>query len=458
MDNSKTCKRVKFFSLGLAVFLCSSLEVRALEPDSKESAPELENLEAKVDALASDLANLREGLSIPEKDEFLSTFGMGPAASKIYGKESGLSMGGYGEFYFGHYLGEADSQSDPGGNRKVHRGDIYRFVTYLGYKFTDWLVMNSEIECEHSTTGKNKENGETGTVSVEFVYLDFLVSKYANFRTGLILVPMGITNEMHEPTTYSGNMRPEIERRIIPSTWRQAGLGVFGEIPFGFSYKAYLLSGLTAKGFDSKGIRGGRQKGNHFVWEDKAFVLRLDWSYSDLVNLGVSYYQGGADHDPSGSAETSNSIIEGHAQFRFKGLELRALWAHSWISGAAVLDDPATEEDESNVVPTSQYGYYLEGSYDFLPLLIAGTNQSFGPFLRFERLNLNHKMKAGQESDPKLDSAEVVSGLSWKPHPQVVVKGEYSYKLNLGKHDDASGQEVDNAPVQEIRLGAGFIF
>lgn len=398
--------------------------------------------DARIEALASELARMRESLSIPEDDAKRSQFGLGPAASKVYSSTGGVSIGGYGQFNMGHSLGADDE-------RAPHSGDVHRFILYVGHKFSDRVVMNSELEFEHGTTGSNKANGESGSVSVEFVYLDFLLSQYVNIRTGLLLMPMGIYNEMHEPTTYNANLRPETEKRIIPSTWREAGVGLFGEVGGGLSYKLYVVNGLAGVGFDNKGVRGGRQKGNHFVWEDKGVALALDWKWGDAVNLGASAYTGGADHDPTGTAEVSNTVFEGHGIFRLAGAELRALYARGQIDGA---DEVGALQGAADPVPVpeAQTGFYVEVAYDVLPVLADGLpQQSLSPYLRFEKLNLNAEVADTFEADDKLDTTEITGGVAYKPHPDVVVKGEFHQK---------SDSNDDSPDVKGLRFGAGFIF
>lgn len=427
-----------------------------------------DELEQKVDALAADLTDLKERIAIPETDALKSRFGLGPAASKVYGVDRGLSIGGYGEFYLGHYLGDRDNPLDREAERPQHRGDIYRFILYTGYKFNDWIVMNTEVELEHSTTGSNPENGESGSVSVEFLYLDLLLSKYASVRGGLMLVPMGIINEMHEPTTYNGNFRPETERRIIPSTWREPGIGLFGTIPGGFEYNLYFISGLSAEGFDEKGVRGGRQKGNHFAWEDKAGTASLKWHFRDYVTLGSSFYYGGADQDPHRDDTVRLWIVEGHAIFRYAGAELRGLFTTNDIDGAAKNDirtpeqqDPASDdyvpEPIPKVVPTRQIGWYVEGSYDVFAQVERITHV-LAPFVRYEALELNDRMYADQAKKGSLDTSEVTAGLGYKPHPQVVIKAELAHRTSDGTHENEDGETLSDPPRQEIRMGAGFIF
>jgi hypothetical protein len=386
--------------------------------------------DARIEALTSDITRLKESMVIPETEAMRSRFGLGPAASKVYGRPVGLSLGGYGEFYLGHALGDDET-------RKAHSGDIYRFITYVGYKFSEKIVMNTEIEFEHATTGTNPANDESGSVSVEFSYLDFLISPYLNLRAGLLLMPVGLTNEMHEPITYRGNIRPTLERQIIPTTWREAGIGLHGETEFGLSYKAYLVSGLSAAGFGDTGVRGGRQSGNHFVWEDKAFVLRADYGWDDKLLIGGSFYMGGADQDPTGDAEVKHTLFEGHALARFGGAEVRAVFARGATEGAA------------EAVPEATQGFYVEGMYDIMPHLSAGTTMGLRPFLRLEKLNLNEKMADGVEAAEKHDIAKITGGVEFLPVSDVVIKAEY---------DRQTTADSDADPVQEIRLGAGFVF
>jgi hypothetical protein len=386
--------------------------------------------DARIEALTSDITRLKEAMVIPETEAMRSRFGLGPAASKVYGRPVGLSLGGYGEFYLGHALGDDET-------RKPHSGDIYRFITYVGYKFSEKVVMNTEIEFEHATTSANPANEETGSVSVEFSYLDFLISPYLNLRAGLMLMPVGLTNEMHEPTTYRGNFRPTLERQVIPTTWREAGVGLHGETEFGLSYKAYLVSGLSAAGFGDTGVRGGRQSGNHFVWEDKAFVLRADYSYDDILLVGGSFYRGGADQDPTSTAEVTHTLFEGHALARFGGAEVRAVFARGMTDGAA------------DTVPEATQGFYVEGMYDIMPHVSAGSTMALRPFVRMEKLNLNEKMADGVDAAEKQDISKITGGVEFLPVSDVVIKAEYDRQTTAD--DDAD-------PVQEIRLGAGFVF
>ena len=405
-------------------------------PAAAQEGPSTEELDAKVDALASELNRLRESLSVPEEEARKSRFGLGPAASKVYDND-GLSIGGYGELFFGHYFGDDAT-------RPAHRGDVYRFIAYFGYKFDDLVVFNTEVEFEH-----------IDQAVVEFMYVDLLLSEHVNLRTGLMLMPMGIVNEMHEPTTFRGNFRPETERTVIPSTWREVGVGLLGSAG-GFDYKLYLVSGLRADGFDLGGVAGGKQRGKLFVWEDKAAVARLGWSDGEMLDVGASAYYGGADQDPTEATEVTHLVYEAHFILRVMGAEIRGLFAEGRtdgdVGGSGLPDDPATAVDESAgpfpVTPTVQRGWYVEGSYDLGPVL-GFERAGLSPFFRFERLDLNVEVPAGYVIDAARNTTRLIAGLEYKPHPDVVFKGEYDHGQS-----DVEGAD----PVQELRLGVGFIF
>ena len=156
-------------------------------PDASDDPPSNAEVEQKVNVLARELDRLKRAVAVPEDKELKSVYGMGPAASKVYLRDRGLSLGGYGEANFSAIV------SDKEGRDNI--ADALRAVIYLGYKFNDWIVLNSEYEFEHGTTGSG------GSASVEFMTLDFLLHDAVNVKVGLLLTPMGFINEIHEPTS-----------------------------------------------------------------------------------------------------------------------------------------------------------------------------------------------------------------------------------------------------------------
>jgi hypothetical protein len=317
----------------------------------------LTDLESRLEVLTEEVRHLKERLALPETDEELASFhGMGPAASKVYSKTSGLSLGGYGEFFF--------AAPTRGSESFTRTADLMRFITYVGYKFSEKVLMNTEIEFEHATTSANLA-GNSGSVSLEFSYLDLLLTKEFNFRAGNLLVPLGFVNEIHEPPFYRGNVRPAVETRIIPTTWRELGAGLHGELTEGLSYRLYAMNGLDARGLDETGVRGARQKGNRALWEDVAGTLAVDFDRG-LVRAGAGVFIGRAGQGQrfDGVAISPlTTVAEGHVELRRGRFEGRALAAFTDITEAGALSVGLSNPGDPVVIPDSQLGWYVESAW-----------------------------------------------------------------------------------------------
>ncbi|MGH7898086.1 MAG: hypothetical protein ACREQQ_09045 [Candidatus Binatia bacterium] len=401
----------------------------------------------RQDILAEEVRRLREALVIPETRELKSHYGLGPAASKVYGIERGLSIGGYGEANYRAAVGDEGSTRD--------EFDFIRFVLYFGYKYNDWIVLNSEIELEHAFT-KSTVSSEAGEVALEFATLDFLLHSAANARVGLLLVPMGFINEIHEPPFYHGNVRPLVETDIIPSTWRANGFGLFGVPIAGLQYRTYGLTGLNAKGFRAANVRDARQRGNREIAEDFAWVGRVDYAPLLGTLIGGSIYLGDSGQDQEFAGEKPGvftRIFEGHAQFRMYGLEARALGAILEIDDADALSRARSEggTPEMPVTPETvgerMVGYYFEVAYDVLPLLVPDTTHYLAPWFRYSKVDTHDSVPSGFPRDPKRDREVIEVGLSYKPIPQVVFKLDY-------RNQDSDGGDLTD----ELRVGGGFVF
>jgi hypothetical protein len=413
--------------------------LEAERPAQVAGEPSAGETDRKVGVLAEELAALKDAIVVPETTELTSAHGLGPAASKVYQVDRGLSIGGYGEGFF------SETVSDTRGSRDT--ADALRLVLYTGYKFSDRILFNSEIEFEHATTSSTVTSGE-GSVSVELAYLDFLLHQMANVRTGLVLVPMGFINEIHEPVFFHGNNRPEVERRIIPSTWRELGAGVFGNLHEDLEYRAYLTTSLNAKGFSSSGIRGGRQSGNRASGENLAMTGRVDWtpSVAPGLLLGGSAFVGETGQNQSFAGSEVDALLtlwDLHAQYRWRGLELRALAAFGSVGNAETIS-----RDVRSTVGDRQDGHYYEVAYDVMPHVFPDADtQYLAPFFRYENFDTNASVPDGFVRDRTKDTELYTVGLTYKPIPQVALKLDYrNFELARGEATD------------EVTIGAGFVF
>lgn len=391
-------------------------------------------LDRKTTVLAEEVEKIRTEMFIPDDIEYKSAYGLGPAASKVYQVGKGLSIGGYGEF---NYQSIVNDQK----NNQSDNADYERLVLYAGYKFTDNILFNSEIEFEHASTGTG------GSVSVEFAAVDFLLDPMANIRAGMVLMPMGFINQIHEPPFFFGNNRPEVERTIIPSTWREIGVGAFGELMPGLTYTTYVVNGMNAKEFGSSGIRGGRQKGGKAKAEDLAFVGRMEYEPTQFQGLtvGASAYLGnsGQNQDFNGQqVDAFTQLYEAHLQWKYRGLEFRTLGSWGHIDDAAVLS-----ADASEVVGEENYGWYAEVGYDIMPHMFPETAQYLAPFFRYERLDTVASAPSGFTDDLMQDKEIIQVGLQYKPIPNVVIKADY-------RNFDSKGGDLPD----DFNLGLGFIF
>lgn len=405
------------------------------EPGSEGIAGRVAEIERRIEVLAGEIERLKLGETAAEADQ--PQFGMGPAASKIYRTDEGISIGGYGELLYQSF----DSRRDDGApSGAVDNADFLRAVFYFGYKFSDRLLLNTEIEYEHASTG------EGGEVSVEFAYLDYMWKPQANLRAGLLLVPMGFLNELHEPIVFLGSKRPDVERVLLPTTWRENGFGLWGDAG-PFTYRTYIVNGLDASGFAAAGLRGGRQKGAQAKAEDFAWVGRLDYVGTFGLLVGASAYVGDSGQGIRSAGReigVATTIFEGHAGWRFKGFQARALWVQAEVDDAAALN-AALGLTGNRSVGEELSGYYLEAGYDVLAG--RGSQRQLIPFARLEAFDTQDKVPAGFLRDPTRDVESLTVGLSFKPIDRWVLKIDYQ------DYDNGAGTAVD-----QINVAMGYVF
>ncbi len=392
-------------------------DLNALKARVEELESRMKEEQEKTTVLADEVAETKVRRLVPEKKELKSEYGFGPSASSVYRVDQGISLAGYGELYYQDFVRNAGTNRD--------RADALRAVGYAGYRFNDWILMNSEIEFEHGST-ESGASGEEGSVSVEFSYLDMFLAREANIRAGLVLIPMGFINEIHEPAYFHGVQRPELERTLIPTTWREVGLGAFGKVGSEFEYRTYLVNGMRASGFTPSGIRGGRQSGIEAIAEDVAWVGRADYTPGSAIPgllVGTSWYIGNSGQDDvfAGTAPSVRTMmLEGHAQYRVSSLELRALGV--WT---ALDDTQALSQALGQTIGDRQNGWYLEAAYDVLPLFGDTRGHYLAPFVRYESIDTQASVPSGFVRDLAQRRAIRSLGLTYKPISQVAIKAEY---------------------------------
>lgn len=403
----------------------------------------IEELERTVQVLADELERTRMEVAVPEEPELKSAYGMGPAASKVYGLLRGLSIGGYGDAYYRNFITNQTTEVDASTGavsvvNERDRTNFERAVLYVGYKFSDSILFNSEIEVE-----------DTDEISLEFATLDFMWKDWANLKTGKMLIPVGWLNEYHEPTTYYGVNRPDTERFIIPTTWSENGVGLFGNLGEMFHYKLYGVNGLDAAGFSTAGIRAGRQNGADALAEDLAFVGRFDFNPLEELTLGASVYVGNSGQNQDVAAgplpQALTTLFDAHAQYQYRGLHLRGLFAMLFLDDAGDLTE-TLDPGASYAIASQMLGGYAEVAYDVWQWF-GGEDRSLSPFYRFEYYDTQWQVPSGFGRDETKRVFSHTLGVQFKPIPQVVLKADY-------RNRDPRDGKIAN----EINLGIGYIF
>lgn len=432
----------------LAAALAAAVLLAAPAIADEASSAKLTELETKVDVLTQEIENLKLG-EAAAPPELKAENGSGPAASKIYAAQPDkLSIGGYGEFVYVAPSSRAQN-GDPSGLKK--QADLRRGVFYFGYKFNDWLLFNSELEFEHASSGTGDET--RGEVELEQAYIEARPWKAFGARAGHVIVPLGIVNEVHEPTAFNGVNRPNVETFIIPSTWHENGVGVFGDIG-PVSYRTYALASLTAvassdpkaDGFSAgSGIREGSTEGTNSPADDLAWASRVDVTPIAGAKLGAGLYLDKADH---GAVQSSFPVTlwETHAEFQYRGASVKGLYTEGRVGNVDRLN-AAQGFAGNQSVGSRMFGGYAEAAFDVLTLVRDPRGQSLSPFFRYERYDTQWKVPAGFSKDPANSRVEYTVGLTYKPIAKVVLKADQQWKLNQAR-----------TGVNQWNLGVGYIF
>ena len=353
---------------------------------------------------------------------------MGPAAAKIYSARPGVSIGGYGEALYQNFAAKNQSREP---SRQDDQVTLLRAVVYLGYKFDDHFVLNTEIEYENAVVASDKG----GEAEVEFAYIDYMHSRPIQRAGGPRADPDGSRQHAARADELPGRLRPDVEERIIPSTWRELGFGFYGEAG-PVSYHAYLVNGLNAAGYAAdEGIREGRQEGSEALARNWAFTGRLDYTGTPGLLLGASVFSGKAGQGrvtPSGrEVGASTTVWDAHADWRWRGVWLRGLYAASTVGDAALVNElNGFEGDES--VGSRQKGWSMQGAFDVLSLT-SGSRASLFSFVRYEQSDTQARVPAGYERNPENDARVLTLGLAFKPIEQLVVKTDWQQRRNAAR-------------------------
>jgi len=404
MQSSKFLPNTLKNAVASALLLASTSAFSADTPSLQEQLDALksenklilERLEATADMIES--GKPASTNSAQTQDSAHSHGNAETARSKTFGghgSKGETTIGGYGEL---HYI-NTDS---------TNQINLHRFILFMGHEFSDKIRFWSELEIEHSQV----TDGGNGEVSMEQAFLEFDVSKNNSIRAGILLVPVGMINETHEPPTFYGVERNNVEKYIIPTTWREGGVSLTGRFAGAFSYDLAMHSGLQISSADDYAVRGGRNNVSKAPMNDPAYTARIKWTGVAGVELGAAVQYQRDITQSTDTAAGSATLLETHAIWQTGPLALRALYASWDLSGNG---PKSTGADE-------QSGWYVEPSYKL--------TRQWGLYAR--QSSWDNQVNSANDTERN----QTDFGLSYWPHEDVVVKANYQLLDNAGTDDD----------------------
>ena len=351
-------------------------------------------------------------------------------ADNLLVNDNKLVIGGYGEAHF--------NQTLDGSVRNNGKLDVHRIVMLLGYNFNEKTQFVTELEFEH-----------VSEVYVEQAFLQHKINNALSFRGGLMLVPMGIINEYHEPTTFNGVERPLIDNVIAPTTWREIGFGITGNIlPASLKYQAYVLTGFNgydgaAKITGKDGFRKGRQKGAESYISSPNLAGKIEYYGIRGLNLGLSGYFGntqstlynGVDKTNDAAMAKADSSVVGlsmvglDARYSINGLQLTGQLYYAGISNSEQYNKfTAASTGKLNDVGSAMIGYYVEAGYNVLRSV--NTDLGLVPFVRYEFLDTHQSVDNSITKNLAYEKTAITTGLTLALAKGAVVKTDLQFVKN----------------------------
>ena len=357
-------------------------------------------------------------------------------------------IGGYGSVLYQHDR-----------NTESAAADLERMVLFIGHKFGS-ISFFSELEVEDAKVSGGEEGGE---IAFEQAYLKFNLDPQHYITAGLFLPRIGIMNENHLPNTFNGSERTRVETYIIPSTWRELGVGFYGSLSgFPLNYSVALVNGLNSGSFKhGTGIREGRYEGRNATVNNLALTGSLQ-TYLGTVKVQASGYYGGTVGLPSEQADslhlssgifgTPAALGETNIQYEENGFSIKLLGVIVSIPDASNINTAYNSN-----TPKSEYGVYAEIGYNFMKLIDASDDKQLIAFIRYEKLDMNATIPLNGILDGTLNQNHIIVGLGYWPIDNVAIKADIR-SLSTGEQNPALSNGPYNTHNVFLNLGMGFSF
>lgn len=392
---------------------------RAAAPPPQTGAPAA----PAATATSSPAAANASGAQTPLPDQ------MAPASpyASVAPATSPLSVFGYGELNYEIYPR----------NRAQNQMDLARAVIGFGYRFDDRTRLVAEFEWEHAVTSAD----DSGEAAVEQFYVERAFTPAFAGRVGLFLVPSGMLNTAHEPTQYFGVTRNFIETAIIPTTWREAGVGLTGITPYDLTWDVGLTTGFNLSAWDPTSEDGKlsplgsiHQEGQFAKAANLSGYGALNWRGVPGLLLGGSVFAGKAGQSqpnfPSDGAVVT--LAETHARYTTGPFDLSALYAYGRISDTAAYN--LTIVGNPTLVPESFWGAYVQGAW----YAWRSDDMQLAPFVRYERFNTGASyadLPNGLTPSALRTEGVTTLGANFYLTPNIVFKADYQWFRTSNLYD-----------------------
>ena len=379
------------------------------------------------------------------------SFGSSGSGRLVYAKPFVSSpkaiVGGYADIqYRSHRKGALEGY----GNGTTNGFDQQRFVPFIYADITEHVKFASELEIEHGVRG-----ADVNEVSLEFAHIDYLINEPVNIRAGIVLIPIGKFNLLHDSPLNDLTDRPLVSQFVIPSTMSETGAGFYGTFYPGrtskLDYELYVTTGPCGYNADGSprvneesGTKNSRQRkcasdDGLDINNGKAISGRVAFSPMLGVEVAGSSYYG--NQSPSSYNPLSITAIDWTLQKGPFELIGEAAWAYSRgnsraIPGSTFGTAPGTLLTGLNTFnplaapPQRMHGFYLQGNYHFMPAFLTklspkrfGEGSTFTAVIRYDLVNLNRDNRG--ENQGELE--QISFGLNYRPVEDAVFKISYQY-------------------------------
>ena len=377
-------------------------------------------VEEKIELLQQQIESLKDQVQSAKPNH---------AASGIQSLTENTTIGGYGNLNYGNFSGGATAKDQI---------DLQRFVLFFGHKFNDMVSFKSEFEIEHAISSSS----DKGEAEVEQAYLDFHFTDKVNAKVGLFLIPAGLLNETHEPPTFFGVERNQIESRIIPTTWREAGVAMYGEVLPALKYQVGVTTGFSARKFDDPlvGIKSAHQEGQLAEAKDLSLHAALNYTGINGLLVGGSVFTGNTGQSEPGIGNARLTLWDVHTRYQTGNWDLRALYARGHLGDAADINTVTVRTD----APSAFYGWFVEAAYH----VWKSGEMDFAPFIRYEKYDSQASLPFNSvRVDSSKNNVWTVGANFWAT-PQVVLKADYQV------YDEKDEDRGD----KRFNLGMGYMF